>query len=236
MSLPTSAQSLQEVVRARFAQAERLEREVSEVRETWSLRRHPFLQRWLRGGLADGALQAYAAEHYHAIVSLIEVAGRARRQADGLLAEQLARYDADQQRCLDLWLEFAAATGWTGMGWYFAEDPLPETVACARSWSSKAHSLAGDLVTIWAVESALAPLAAGQLDALSGRYGFDAGSTRYFAQRARQGPEAAAMARAALTSLLPVTSPLELVCHAELTYRSYLELLDGVESFSDPAG
>ncbi|MFL5861533.1 MAG: hypothetical protein ACJ780_12235 [Solirubrobacteraceae bacterium] len=235
MSLPTSGHALQEVVRSRFAQAERLEREISELRETWSLRRHPFLQRWLNGNLGSGPLQAFATEHYHAIVSLIGVADRAYRQAEGLLAEQLERYAGDQQRSLELWLQFAAATGWTGAGWYFGEDPLPETVACARSWCGEGHSLAEDLVTIWAVESALAPLAAVQLDALNHRYGFDASATRYFAQRARHGPEAAAVGRAALTSLLPVTSPLELVCHAELTYRSYLELLDGVEAFSDLA-
>ena len=36
------------------------------------------------------------------------------------------------------------------------------------------------------------------------------------------------MAQAGLTSLLPVTSPLALVCRAELAWRSYLELVDGV--------
>ena len=36
------------------------------------------------------------------------------------------------------------------------------------------------------------------------------------------------MAQAGLTSLLPVTAPLALVCRAELACRSYLELLDGV--------
>ena len=40
------------------------------------------------------------------------------------------------------------------------------------------------------------------------------------------------MAQAGLTSLLPVNSALALVCRAELAYRSYLELLDGVQAYA----
>ena len=53
-------------------------------------------------------------------------------------------------------------------------------------------------------------------------------AVHYFARRARAGAHDAAVAQAGLTSLLPVTAPLALVCRAELAYRSYLELLDGV--------
>ena len=226
--LPSSGPTLQELLRGRSAQAERLEREVLELGERWSPGDHPLMRRWVAGELSAAELHAFAAEHYHAVLALGEAAARAARLADGLLGDQLQRYAARQERALELWLGFAAGTGWAGSAWYFGEDPLPETVACAGAWCAEGDSLAEHLVTIWALESALAPLARAQGEALSTRYGMAAGTTRYFARRARRGPDDAAVAQAGLTSLLPVTAPLALVCRAELACRSYLELLDGV--------
>ncbi|MGZ4176539.1 MAG: thiaminase II/PqqC family protein [Solirubrobacteraceae bacterium] len=226
--LPTSGQTLQELLRGRSAQAERLERELAGLDEAWSPLDHPLVRRWLAGELSAGELRAFAAEHYHAAVALADAAARAARRADGLLADQLERYAAEQERAVDLWLGFAAATGWGGSAWYFGEDPLPETVACVSAWCADSASLAEHLVTIWAVESALAPLAQALGEALHTRYAMPVDATRYFARRARRGPDDAAVAQAGLTSLLPVTSPLALVCRAELARRSYLELLDGV--------
>jgi pyrroloquinoline quinone (PQQ) biosynthesis protein C len=186
------------------------------------------MRRWLSGQLASDDLRVFAAEHYHAVSALADAAAGAARLADGLLAEQLATYATGQERALELWLRFAGAAGWSGSAWYFGEDPLPETVACADAWGAPSASLAERLVIIWAVESALAPLAAAQCEALRARYGFDHAATRYFARRARRGEHDAGVAQAGLTSLLPVTSPLALVCRAELACRSYLELVDGV--------
>jgi pyrroloquinoline quinone (PQQ) biosynthesis protein C len=228
MRLPTSAQTLQDVARSRFAQAERLERELAGLDETWSPASHPFMRRWLGGELAADDLRLFAGEHYHAVCALADVAARAARRADGPLAEQLAAYATGQERALALWLRFAAATGWAGSAWYFGEDPLPETAACAEVWRSETASPAEDLITIWAAESALAPLAGAQCEALRRQHGFSHAETRYFARRARRGEHDAAVAQAGLTSLLPVTSPLALVCRAELARRSYLELVDGV--------
>ena len=230
MRLPTSPQTLPDIARSRFAQAERLEREVAALEAAWSPARHPFMRRWLGGELSADDLRLFAAEHYHAVCALADVAAEAARLADGLLAEQLAAYAAGQERALSLWLRFAAAAGWAGSAWYFGEDPLPETVACATAWRPEqvGGSLAEHLVTIWAVESALAPLAAAQCEVLRRDHGFGHAATRYFARRARRGEHDAAVAQAGLTSLLPVTSPLTLVCRAELVCRSYLELVDGV--------
>jgi pyrroloquinoline quinone (PQQ) biosynthesis protein C len=228
MRLPASAHTLQDAARSRFAQAERLERELADVHDAWSPRRHPFMRRWRAGELSGDDLRLFAAEHYHAVCALADVAAGAARLADGLLAEQLTAYASGQERVLSLWLRFAAATGWAGSAWYFGEDPLPETVACAGAWRPETASLAEHLVTIWAAEAALAPLAAAQCEVLRRRYGFDHAATRYFARRARRGEHDAAVAQAGLTSLLPVTSPLALVCRAELVCRSYLELVDGV--------
>jgi pyrroloquinoline quinone (PQQ) biosynthesis protein C len=226
--LPSSGQTLQDLLRSRNAQAERLERELLELGERWSPADHPFMRRWLAGELSAHAFPAFADEHYHAVLALADAAARAARLADGLLRDQLERYAAGQERALELWLQFAARTGWAGSAWYFGEDPLPETLACAEAWCAEGDSLAEHLVIIWTVESALAPLAQAQGEALRARYGAGTDATRYFSRAARRGADDAAIAQAGLTSLLPVTAPLALVCRAELAYRSYLELLDGV--------
>jgi pyrroloquinoline quinone (PQQ) biosynthesis protein C len=230
MRLPTSPEPLESIARSRFAQAERIERELSATEQAWSPAGHPFMRRWVHGELSAEDLRLFAAEHYHAVCALADAAAAAAILADGLLAEQLTAYALGQERALSLWLRFSAASGWSRSAWYFGEDPLPETVACASAWRSDdaGDSLAGHLVTIWAIESALGPLAGEQCEALRRHYGFDHAATRYFARRARRGEHDAAVAQAGLTSLLPVTSPLALVCRAQLACRSYLELVDGV--------
>jgi pyrroloquinoline quinone (PQQ) biosynthesis protein C len=226
--LPTSAQTLPELLRDRCAQAERLEREIAKLGEAWSPAQHPFMRRWRAGEASAAELGVFAAEHYQALVALADAAAQAARLADGLLADQLERYATGQERAVELWLRFAAATGWGGSAWHFGEDPLPETIACSSAWRSDGGSLADHLVTIWTAEHVLSPLAGALGGALGRQDAVPADATRYFALRARRGPDDAAVAQAGLISLLPVASPLALVCRAELACRSYLELLDGV--------
>jgi hypothetical protein len=45
MRLPGPGPSLQDIVRSRFAQAERLERELAVLREAWAPADHPLIQR-----------------------------------------------------------------------------------------------------------------------------------------------------------------------------------------------
>ena len=132
--LPTSAQTLPELLRDRCAQAERLEREIAELGEAWGPAQHPFMRRWRAGEVSAAELGVFAAEHYQALVALADAAAQAARLADGLLADQLERYATGQERAVELWLRFAAATGWGGSAWHFGEDPLPETIACASAW------------------------------------------------------------------------------------------------------
>ncbi len=233
MSHPTSGQQSEAAIRKRFAQAEWLEERIAQLRESPNLDSHPFLQRWFTGELTVGELGAFAAEHHHAVVALAATARSAAALSDGLLAEQLTRYAEDQEDYIELWAEFAAATGWTPSSWwYFAEDPLPQTVACARSWSGEQRPLAHQLATIYAIESALATLAPRQHDALLARPEFGGRSTRYFALHAERSARDAALAWAGLTSLLPLPSLVTLLTHVELAYRSYWDLLGGVQTLS----
>ena len=218
---------------SRCAEAEWLAAEIVQLREEWRLDRHPFLQRWVAGELTAVDLQLFAAEHHHAAVALEDVGRRAAALSDGLLGEQLGGYAEAQEESVELSCEFASATGWGRSAWYFAQDPLAQTEQCARTWAGENESLAQHLVTIHAVQSSLAQLAPRQLGALVEHYGFDMDSARYFVRLAERAPGDAALGEAALTSLLPLVSPRTLVHQAEMAYRSYLELLDGVQMLSE---
>ncbi|MGZ4196187.1 MAG: thiaminase II/PqqC family protein [Solirubrobacteraceae bacterium] len=208
---------------------------VARLREQWSFQRHPFMQRWLSGELTTADLQLFAGEHYHAVLALERAARHGAALADGLLAEQLARYADEQEEAVELWCEFAVATGWGGAGWYFGEDPLPQTLDCAHllSGAGGRRSLLTHLATIYAFESAMAEQTPLQLDALVLCYGFDRASTRYYELAPERAAWAALVAEGALVNLLPITSSSALVDHADLIYRSYLDLLTGVDAFAE---
>lgn len=219
-------------LRSRFAQGDWLAGELAQLCRLHRLERHPFLRRWLAGDLTPCDLQVFAAEQHHVVVVLEDVARRTAAVTDGLLAEQLTRYAEDQRESIELSCEFALATGWGRSAWYFASDPLPQTLGSDRAWRGETRSLAEDLVTIHTIESALSLLAPGQLAALEECYGFDTRSVRYFVRRVERSASDAALSQAALTSLLPMVSPDALVRHAEMCHRAYWELLDGVQMLS----
>jgi pyrroloquinoline quinone (PQQ) biosynthesis protein C len=217
------------------AQAKWLWGEMTHLREQWNILRHPFYRRWCAGELTDAHLQAYASEHHHTVVALASASRRAAALAEGMLAEALARQAADQEREIEWWCEFAVATGWCrSASWYYAQDPLPQTIACAQRWSGAAdRPLAQHLVTLSAIEAAQCQVAPAQLDALIDRYGFcDGQSTEYFRLRAERAADNAALAQAALIGLRLTHHEHALLRHAELAHRSYWELLDGVQAVS----
>lgn len=193
------------------------------------------MRRWFDGGLTAADLQLFAGEHYHALLALERAARRAAPLAEGLLAEQLGRYADAQGDAVELWCEFAMASGWGASAWYFGEDALPQTVGCAQrlSGDGEPRPLVAHLATICAFESAMAELTPLQLDALVLCYGFGHDSTRYFALAPERAAHAALVADGAITNLLPITSSSALVDHAELIYRSYLDLLTGVGALAE---
>ena len=219
----------------RFEQASWLLAEIRHRQDCWPGRRHRFHQRWFAGELTADELQTYAGEHHHVVVALADVTRRAAALADGMLREELVRHGAQRERGLDQWCAFALATGWSGSaGWYFAADPLPETTAAAAVWVGDARrSLAEHLVTLYALETAHAEVAQPQFDALLGHYGFDTDdSTGYFSGGCQGDSGSFGLIEAALIGRLPVTDPFALIRRAELTYRAYWDLLDGIDGFS----
>lgn len=219
------------MIDGRFEQATWLLAEIDHRRECWLAERHPFYVRWSAGELTPQDLQAYAAEHHHVAAVLADVTRRAAALADGLLREELVRHAADRDRELELWGEFAVAAGWPrAAAWWFGAEPLPETELAAARWAGDAErTLATHLVTLYALETAVADVARPLLDALHGRYGFsDDASVGYFERRLQGDAGALGLIEAGLTGLLPVDDPFALLGHAEVSYRAYWELLDGV--------
>jgi pyrroloquinoline quinone (PQQ) biosynthesis protein C len=226
-------------IAGKLTQATWLVAEIDHRRDWWAAQRHPFHERWSAGQLTPAELQAYAGEHHHAVVAIADVSRRAAMLADGMLHDELVSHWGERERELELWCEFAAATGWSpGTSWYYAADPLPETAAASRTWMGDAErSLAEHLVTVYALETAQAETARPLLGALLSHYGFDEdGSTRWFELRCRGEDGPAGLIEAALTGVLPVSDPFALVRRAELTYRAHWEMLDGVDRFSRTAG
>ncbi len=228
MSRPTH----EATIRGRLAGAERLAGETALLQAGWRWERHSFVQRWLSGELSFGDLQAFAAEHHGVVVALADGARRTAAMADGLLAEQLRRYAAEQDRAVELSCAFAVATGWGRSAWFFAQDPLESTAACAHAWSGEGRLLGERLSGLVAIESALGRLAPVLLDALVLRYGLDARGTGYFARRAERSPDDAAVLAAGLTGVLPTAAHTGLLGQAETALRSYWALLDGVEALA----
>jgi pyrroloquinoline quinone (PQQ) biosynthesis protein C len=222
----------QATIRHRFVQADRLAAAIAERQEAWRWTRHPFLRRWLDGGLTTPQLQAFAAEHHCAVVALAQAGRGVATRAAGLLGEQLERYAGEQDCAVELSCGFAVATGWARSSWYFAQDPLDRTVDCTRAWSGEGRALAERLVALVAVEGALASMTPALLDALVLGYGLDDRGTRWFSRSAERSAEDAAMLSAGLASLLPVATPERLLRRAEVALRSYWELLDGVQQYA----
>ncbi len=219
------------MIDGRFEQATWLMAEIDNRRDRWTADRHPFYTRWSAGVLTAADLQAYAAEHHHVAAALAEAAHRAAALADGLLQEELTRHAQERDHELDLWAHFSVATGWPrSAAWWFAADPLPETELSVARWTGDAERpLAAHLVTLYALETVVADVARPLLDALMGTYGFTrSASVAYFERRLAGDDGAAGLIEAAICGLLPVTDPFVLLRHAEVSYRAYWELLDGV--------
>lgn len=211
--------------------------EIDLLHERWNVRRHPFNQRWTDGELSEGTLRDYASEYHHAVLAIAAVAKRAAEQAPEHLLEPLRDRAVLERDHVDAWIAFARATGWgPGEGWYFAEEPHEQTVACARAWSGgRSRDLAEHLLTLYAVDLAQTDASRVQLEALHEHYGFDGGrATEYFRCHAADGARHAELSREAFAGVRGGGVPFALLARVEAVYRSYWGLLDGL-SAAQPA-
>lgn len=205
--------------------------EIERRRARWDVLEHPFYARWSAGDLSHDELALYASEYDHAVVA---IADASRRAADS--DTDLQAHAEEEAAHTSLWRSFARAAGWGGSrAWYFGEEPLPTTEACARTWTGELdRDLPRHLVTLYAVESAQPGVSALKLEALVRHYAFDDGpATEYFRVHARLDRDHAALMRATLDRLLADADTEALLDQAEAVHRSYWEMLDGLEALAE---
>ena len=205
------------------------------IGERWNVLEHPFYVRWSQGRLSRRELQLYAEEYDHLVVALASVSDNAATKAEGLLREVLEAHAAEEWTHIDLWRNFARATGWCPSSVLcYGADPHGETVEWSRVWAGDAsRSLAKDLATLYAIESPQPRIASTKLDGLLGPYGFDEGpGTEYFRPHAELDLDHAALAQSALDGMLASEDPFGLLTQAESVYRGYWSVLDSLEGLS----
>ena len=122
------------MIASRFEQARWLLAEILHRRDWWAAPRHRFYERWSAGDLTRAELQTYAGEHHHAVTALADVSGRAAALAEGMLHQELTRHHHEREQDVDLWCQFAIATGWPpSAAWCYAADPLPRPRRASRA-------------------------------------------------------------------------------------------------------
>ena len=163
---------------------------IDAARERWDVLRHPFYRRWSAGQLSTEQLAFYAAEYRHAVLALAEASARAARAAGPEARKMLEGHAAEERAHVELWRAFADELGAdTG------REPLPETAACAATWTA-GEGVVESLVTLYAVESSQPAVSQTKLEGLLTHYGFEPGrATEYFSLHAVRDHEHAAQSR-----------------------------------------
>ena len=194
---------------------------IEAARERWNVLRHPFYQRWSRGELTRAELGFYAGQYRHAVVALAEATERAARAAGPEVATELERHAAQERAHVDLWDAFAAAVGAEAEA-----EPLPETLACAETWTA-GESLDEHLAVLYAIEASQPAISATKLEGLVAHHGMseDDPATAYFSLHAKLDHEHAAQSRRALGE----ARGRRLAELAEAALAANWRLLDGVE-------
>jgi pyrroloquinoline-quinone synthase len=207
--------------------------EVAGLRDRWNVLEHPFYERWTSGRLTREELRRYADEYRHAVVAIAQASTRAAELVDdsGLLKWGLEEHADEERDHIHLWDAFAEAT-LSGSRRPDPDSPYEETVRCARSWAGEeSRSLAGHLVTLYAIESTQPLISDTKLRGLVDHYGFDDGpATAYFRLHARVDYRHAALAREGLHEVAATDDPFMLLGQVEATHRTYWGLLDRLES------
>jgi pyrroloquinoline-quinone synthase len=195
---------------------------LADIQARWNLLEHPFYQRWSRGELSAEDLALYAGQYRHAVVALADATGNAARAASSVT---LAVHAGEEAAHVTLWDAFVSAAGTDG-----PQPAEPETAECADAWAGKGRDLPGQLVALYAIESAQPAISRVKADGLRDFYGFESGpATAYFELHAERDVEHAAEGRALLADHLDGADEDALVAEAERVLRANWTLLDGVE-------
>ncbi len=194
--------------------------------DRWNVLRHPFYVRWSNGELSEGELSFYAGQYAHAVGALATATRSAAESADGAAARELEQHAAEEEAHVDLWSQFASATGSDRPA-----EPLPETAECVSAWAGEGRELLPTLVALYAIESAQPAISETKRAGLVEHYGMEPRSraTAYFDLHTVRDHEHADSGRAMIEERLDGADADALVAEAERVLAANWRLLDGVE-------
>jgi pyrroloquinoline-quinone synthase len=221
---------------------------LDQARGECSVLEHPFYKRWSAGELSGEELACYAGEYRHAVVALAEASQVAAAKAGPAHASGLRRHAAEETAHVELWDDFARASGASvgipdGIDALGNEAPgndaLDQTRACVRAWTA-GETLLEHLAVLYAIEAGQPEISTTKLEGLKKHYGYgeEGPALEYFEVHELRDVEHAREAGALIEELLAEhTSDTEaligrMVDRASAALRGNWLLLDGVEAAS----